>query len=120
MRNYGLSVLFASLLILPTVSFADGKLKCGIKPIPDIGCKIGRCVNGAWEQVCDRSSGVTCGIKPIPNVGCKIGRCVNGQWEQVCVYCSPFVKFELSWNNEDCKMSNCLRLKAIFLISNQV
>jgi hypothetical protein len=59
-------------------------LTCGIKPIPDPGCRIGRCVNGEWEQVCDRSPGLTCGIKPIAEVGCRIGRCVNGEWEQVC------------------------------------
>ena len=28
-------------------------LSCGIKPIPAVGCRIGRCVDGVWEQVCD-------------------------------------------------------------------
>ena len=28
-------------------------LICGIKPIPELGCRIGRCVDGAWEQICD-------------------------------------------------------------------
>lgn len=26
---------------------------CGTKPIPNIGCQVGRCINGAWEQVCN-------------------------------------------------------------------
>lgn len=25
---------------------------CGFKPFPQLGCQIGRCVNGVWEQVC--------------------------------------------------------------------
>ncbi len=56
-------------------------MTCGIKPIPNIGCRIGRCIDGSWEQVCNN---MTCGIKPIPNIGCQIGRCVDGHWEQVC------------------------------------
>jgi len=27
-------------------------MTCGFKPFPQLGCQIGRCVNGAWEQVC--------------------------------------------------------------------
>jgi len=35
-------------------SFASAQsLTCGIQPIPNVGCRIGRCVDGAWEQVCD-------------------------------------------------------------------
>jgi hypothetical protein len=61
-----------------------GGLNCGIKPIPSIGYRIGRCINGQWEQVSEGfSSGLNCGIKPIPRIGYKIGRCINGQWEQV-------------------------------------
>jgi hypothetical protein len=59
-------------------------LTCGSKPIPEIGCRIGRCVNGAWEQICDSNPGLSCGLKPIPEIGCRIGRCVDGVWEQVC------------------------------------
>jgi hypothetical protein len=76
--------LSALILLLPTISFADGTIKCGIKPIPEVGCRIGQCVNGQWEQVCDVSPTISCGIKPIPEIGCKIGRCVDGEWEQVC------------------------------------
>lgn len=25
---------------------------CGFKPFPQLGCQIGRCVNGVWEQIC--------------------------------------------------------------------
>ena len=28
-------------------------MNCGIAPIPQLGCSIGRCVNGRWEQVCN-------------------------------------------------------------------
>jgi len=83
MRTYVLALL-AIILLMPPLSYADGTLKCGIKPIPEIGCRIGRCVDGMWEQICDTSPTISCGIKPIPNVGCRIGQCVNGQWEQVC------------------------------------
>ena len=43
MRILGLALL-ALIFLLPSGASADGTLKCGIKPIPDIGCKIGRCV----------------------------------------------------------------------------
>jgi hypothetical protein len=59
-------------------------LTCGLKPLPSLGCRIGRCVNGAWEQICDQSPAVSCGLQPLPAVGCRIGRCVSGVWEQVC------------------------------------
>ena len=71
MRKYGLSLLFI-IFFIPTLSYADGTLKCGIKPIPEIGCRIGRCVDGMWEQICDTSPTISCGIKPIPDVGCSI------------------------------------------------
>ena len=59
-------------------------VNCGIKPIPQIGYRIGRCINGRWEQVSTGSSStVNCGIKPIPQIGYRIGRCINGRWEQV-------------------------------------
>lgn len=59
-------------------------VQCGVKPIPRVGYRIGRCINGQWEQVSKGgSSGINCGVKPIPRVGYRIGRCVNGQWEQV-------------------------------------
>ena len=80
----GLLALMVCLLVPASPALADGSLTCGIKPIPNIGCRIGRCVNGAWEQICDSSPTVTCGIKPIPKIGCWIGRCVDGVWEQVC------------------------------------
>ena len=83
MRTLGLAII-TLILLLPTGSSADGTLKCGIKPIPDIGCRIGSCVNGEWEQICDSAPSLSCGIKPIPDVGCRIGQCVNGEWEQVC------------------------------------
>jgi len=71
MRIYTL-VLIVFILLIPSVSYADGTLKCGIKPVPKVGCKIGRCVNGTWEQICDTSPILNCGIKPIPEVGCRI------------------------------------------------
>ena len=38
--------------LLPTCSHAQN---CGFKPYAQWGCKIGRCVNGKWEQVCGES-----------------------------------------------------------------
>ena len=76
-------LIVAGMLALSSFASAQS-LTCGIRPIPGVGCRIGRCVDGAWEQVCDQSPGLSCGIKPIPNVGCRIGRCVDGAWEQVC------------------------------------
>ena len=83
MRKYILALL-AIIFLIPAVSYAGGTLKCGIKLIPEVGCRIGQCVNGQWKQVCDISPTLSCGIKTIPDVGCKIGRCVDGEWEQVC------------------------------------
>jgi hypothetical protein len=77
--RFSILIVLTFILLLPTVSYADGALKCGIKPIPNIGCKIGRCVDGVWEQVCDTSPTISCGLKPIPEIGCKIGRCVDGE-----------------------------------------
>ena len=74
-------------------------LSCGIKPIPQTGCRIGQCVNGKWQQVCSKTSNtynnnstygnqqatsLSCGLKPLPKSGCRIGSCINGRWEQVC------------------------------------
>ncbi len=28
-------------------------MTCGVKPLPNIGCTIGRCVNGQWEEICN-------------------------------------------------------------------
>jgi len=78
---------FVVVLILALASTVAPEVEaqsCGIKPIPNIGCRIGRCVNGAWEQICDQSPAISCGIKPIPQIGCRIGRCVDGAWEQIC------------------------------------
>ena len=71
MRKYILALL-AIIFLIPTVSYADGTLNCGIKPIPKAGCRIGRCVDGMWEQICDTSPTISCGIRPIPDVGCSI------------------------------------------------
>ena len=62
----------------------QGNLTCGLKPLSNLGCRVGRCVDGAWEQICDTSPRLSCGLKPLPNLGCRIGRCVDGVWEQVC------------------------------------
>lgn len=76
-----------ALVLVAGAAAADAvsqSLTCGLKPIPALGCRIGRCVNGAWEQICDSSPALSCGLKPIPELGCRIGRCVDGAWEQVC------------------------------------
>ena len=30
----------------------DAAFDCGIRPIPRIGCRVDRCVNGRWTQIC--------------------------------------------------------------------
>ena len=66
------------------VLLAQSSLNCGLKPLPKLGHKIGRCINGRWEQVSTTSmSPLNCGLKPLPKLGHKIGRCINGRWEQV-------------------------------------
>lgn len=45
-------IFFISLL-LSSNSYAQN---CGFKPYPQFGCKIGRCVNGKWEQICGESN----------------------------------------------------------------
>lgn len=90
MHRFRLLLVLVGALLLTSIplprseSIAQGALACGIRPLPEIGCRIGRCVDGHWEQICDRNPSLTCGIKPIPNVGCRIGRCVSGGWEQIC------------------------------------
>lgn len=76
-------VALSALLLMPVPVQAQN-LNCGLKPLPKLGCRIGRCVNGEWEQVCDSNPGLSCGLKPLPALGCRIGRCVDGVWEQVC------------------------------------
>lgn len=83
-----LGMIVAALVILISMPFSSvteaQNLTCGIKPIPNIGCRIGRRVNGQWEQICDRNPALSCGIRPIPSIGCRVGRCVDGVWEQIC------------------------------------
>lgn len=57
---------------------------CGLKPLPNIGCKIGNCVDGSWQQICDSNGAIVCGIKPIPAIGCRVGKCIDGAWQQIC------------------------------------
>ena len=66
------------------IILAQSNLNCGLKPLPRLGHRIGRCVNGEWEQVSTGSnSNLNCGLKPLPRLGHRIGRCINGEWEQV-------------------------------------
>ena len=75
---------FAQAPFSTPIILAQSGINCGIKPLPRLGYRIGRCINGQWEQVSDRgTSGINCGIKPLPRIGYRIGRCINGQWEQV-------------------------------------
>jgi hypothetical protein len=66
------------LLSFSSSSVHSQSMTCGLKPLPQLGCRIGRCVNGAWEQICDSNRGMSCGLKPLPQLGCRIGRCVDG------------------------------------------
>jgi len=96
-----------SLYLLPSQAIANS-FSCGLKPLPNIGCKIGRCINGVWEQVCNSTPSMSCGLKPLPNIGCKIGRCVNGSWEQVC-NSTPSMSCGLKpLPNIGCKIGRCV------------
>ena len=77
------SLILLVVAFLPNVGSGQNST-CGLKPFPKLGCSVGRCVDGTWEQVCDKSPEMSCGFKPFPKVGCRIGRCVDGTWEQVC------------------------------------
>lgn len=57
---------------------------CGIKPVPSLGCRIGQCVNGHWEEICDKNPFISCGPQPAEVAGCKIGDCISGKWTQIC------------------------------------
>ena len=63
---------------------SNSTMSCGIPPIPNIGCRVGECIDGHWEQICNSNPTLSCGIPPIPNMGCRIGECVDGRWEQIC------------------------------------
>ena len=55
---------------------AQVSLSCGVKPIAKLGCSIGQCVNGQWQQICGgNTSSLKCGLKPLPKLGCRIGQC---------------------------------------------
>jgi hypothetical protein len=84
--SYLARVLVILLVVATLIPVSGGaqSLSCGLRPLPKLGCRIGRCVDGAWEQICDRSPELSCGLRPLPKLGCRIGRCVNGVWEQVC------------------------------------
>lgn len=80
-----IAVLTVSILMVAVSPGASAQsASCGLKPLPELGCRIGRCVNGAWEQICDSNPVLSCGIRPTPSLGCRIGRCVDGVWEQIC------------------------------------
>jgi hypothetical protein len=39
----------------PRIGLIKGRdVRCGDKPTPEIGCKIDKCNNGKWEQVCNQ------------------------------------------------------------------
>jgi hypothetical protein len=50
-----IAIVLAGSIAAPDVRAQN--LTCGIKPIPAMGCRIGRCVTGAWEQICDNNPG---------------------------------------------------------------
>lgn len=87
------SLTFSSYSLSQTATVGEGQrlilaqlssMNCGLKPLPQLGYEIGRCINGQWEQVSkSNSSNMNCGLKPLPQLGYEIGRCINGQWEQV-------------------------------------
>ena len=80
-----IAVLMVSILMTGVSRGASAQsASCGLRPLPELGCRIGRCVNGAWEQICDANPALSCGLRPLPELGCRVGRCVDGAWEQIC------------------------------------
>jgi len=73
-----IAMLTVSILMMRDSPVAAAQsASCGLKPLPELGCRIGRCVNGAWEQICDANPALSCGLKPLPELGCRIGRLVR-------------------------------------------
>ena len=94
MRWIALGAVCAVLLWGLLAGRAHAEESCGVMPLPDPGCWIGRCVDGEWQQICSDDDDFRCGIKPIPNFGCVIGACENGEWQQICedpaaIECGP-------------------------------
>lgn len=86
----------------------SGIINCGLKPLPSLGCRIGRCLSTGWEQICDQNPIMSCGLKPLPNLGCQIGRCVDGVWEQVC-NSNPIMSCGLKpLPNLGCRIGRCV------------
>ncbi len=78
-------LIFLSLMAYQSNAFADATDRCGPKPIPTNGCRVGHCMDGRWELICDTAINANaCGTQPTPNSGCRIGKCVNGKWEEIC------------------------------------
>jgi hypothetical protein len=97
--NSQMKYLISLIVLLFCVHTQAQSLVCGLKPLPKVGCKIGQCIDGKWQQVCSnknpysnnnspfgnqQATNLSCGIKPIPPVGCKIGQCIDGKWQKVC------------------------------------
>ena len=61
-----------------------GNMTCGLPPLPQMGCRVGACVDGQWQQICDQAPTKSCGLPPLPDPGCQIGECVDGRWQEVC------------------------------------
>jgi hypothetical protein len=64
---------------------------CGFKPMPNVGCDIGKCIDGQWKQNCI-SDEYECGIKPIPNLGCEVGERIGQTiaiFEPIQIYQPP-------------------------------
>src|SRR3989338_7807151 len=108
MKKEILAALASAALIFGSTAYADGEWTCGLKPLPNMGCRIGMCVNGAWQQICDSAPTMTCGLPPLPSIGCRIGACVDGHWEQICdsnptMSCGP-----KPLPNPRCRLGRCL------------
>ena len=46
-------VLTLTLLSFSSTQVSSQSMTCGLRPLPQLGCRIGRCVGGVWEQVCN-------------------------------------------------------------------
>ena len=113
MKNYATSLLKMSVCTFATLAisfdaWAYGELNCSFKPFPNPGCRIGRCVDGQWEQICDSQPIMSCGFKPFPNPGCRIGGCVDGSWEQICDQTPTMSCGFKPFPNPGCQIGRCV------------
>jgi hypothetical protein len=103
-----IALLLALVTSVYSVTGLAASISCGIKPIPRVGCKVGSCVDGRWQQQCDSRSGLACGLKPLPRPGCEVARCIDGKWQQDCSSQGDHVCGLKPLPKPGCRVGNCV------------